>query len=213
MDRALWDSKNLRRRWRRLSSTRRRGLGVDSFNFVFSLFGLLLGFALAEVFGGFGRALQSRRKIRIGWQSPLLGLIVAFDLTSFWAIAWAFRDRVVVHIFVLFCGLAVTGLYYLAARLVFPDDPGEWPDYDVYYSAHKQYVLGGVVACNAIAQAAQIALGFDPFAGTYGKATAVLFYAPIVAAMWVRPKAANLALLAFILVQYPVFSLVEFVRP
>jgi len=36
---------------------------MDAFNFVFSLFGLLLGLALAEVLGGFGTALDARREV------------------------------------------------------------------------------------------------------------------------------------------------------
>ena len=67
---------------------------MDAFSFVFSLFSIVLGLALAEVMGGFGRALQSRRKIHIGWLSPLLGTIVAFDLTSFWALAWSVHDHI-----------------------------------------------------------------------------------------------------------------------
>ena len=43
---------------------------MDAFNFVFSLFGLLLGLALAEVLGGFGTAMDSRRELRIGWLTP-----------------------------------------------------------------------------------------------------------------------------------------------
>ena len=60
---------------------------MSNFEFVFSLFGLLLGLALAEVLGGLGTAIQSRRKVRIGWLTPLLGLVIALDLTSFWTIA------------------------------------------------------------------------------------------------------------------------------
>jgi hypothetical protein len=53
---------------------------MDSFSFVFSLFGLLMGLALAEVIGGFGSAIEMRHKIRVGWLCPLLGLLIAFDL-------------------------------------------------------------------------------------------------------------------------------------
>ena len=43
---------------------------MSNFEFVFSLFGLLLGLALAEVLGGFGTAIQHRRKVKIGWLTP-----------------------------------------------------------------------------------------------------------------------------------------------
>ena len=57
---------------------------MSNFEFVFSLYSLLFGLALAQVFAGFGNTLQERYKIRIGWLTPLLGLFVILDLTSFW---------------------------------------------------------------------------------------------------------------------------------
>src|SRR5690242_17655079 len=103
---------------------------MSDFDFVFSLFGLLLGLALAEVLGGFGIAIQHRRKIRIGWLTPLLGALVTLDLTSFWLIAWRVRDAVSAEYASLLGGLIVIGLYYFVAKITFPDDPGDWPDYD-----------------------------------------------------------------------------------
>ncbi len=70
---------------------------MDNFSFVFSLFGLLMGLALAEVIGGFGGAIELRHKIRVGWLSPLLGLLIAFDLTSFWMVAWQVREAIPVN--------------------------------------------------------------------------------------------------------------------
>jgi hypothetical protein len=188
-------------------------VAVDAFSFVFSLFGLLLGLALAEVLGGLGRALQSRRKIHIGWLSPLLGAIVAFDLTSFWAVAWNVHERIPARIFVLFAGLVLTGTYYLVARLTFPDDRAEWPDYDAYYFAHKPLVVGGVIACNLFAQLAEAALGFDPLPLTaWAITTSGMFYLSFAALLFVKSKRANLLMLAFILAQYPLVSFLELWR-
>src|SRR4029450_12291129 len=99
---------------------------MTNFEFVFSLYGLLLGLALAEVLGGFGAAIQHRRKIRIGCLTPLLGLPVALDLPSFWMVAWSVRDLVPAHYVSLLGGLLIMGVYYLIARIAFPDDPGDW---------------------------------------------------------------------------------------
>ena len=70
---------------------------MTNFRLVFSLFGLLLGLGLAEEVGGFGRAIQSRRKVRISWLTPMLGALVALDLTSFWMVAWSVRELVPAH--------------------------------------------------------------------------------------------------------------------
>lgn len=95
---------------------------MSQFEFVFSLFGLLLGLSLAEVLSGFGKAVKARRRLRIGWLTPLLGVLVMLDLTSFWTTAWAARDLLPVNYLTLMLLLAFTGLYYLVATLVFPED-------------------------------------------------------------------------------------------
>lgn len=59
---------------------------MTGFDLVFAVYGLLLGLAVAEVLGGFARALKLKRAtkaVRIGWLTPLLGTLVIFDLTSF----------------------------------------------------------------------------------------------------------------------------------
>ena len=85
---------------------------MSNFEFVFSLFGLLLGLALAEVLGGFGTAIQSRKKVRIGWLTPLMALLVALDITSFWMIAWSVREQVPAQYASLLGGLLLFGLYF-----------------------------------------------------------------------------------------------------
>src|SRR5688572_6495964 len=103
---------------------------MTPFEFVFGLFALVLGLALTEVLGGFVRVLKARSvradeelPIRIGWQTPLLGLVVALDLISFWLGAWEDREGIPIDFAPLvFCAL-IAGIYYAAASLVFPDEP------------------------------------------------------------------------------------------
>ena len=49
------------------------------------------------------------------------------------------------------CRVLVAGINYLAARLVFPRNVVEWPDFDVYYFRHRQWVFGGILLCNLVA--------------------------------------------------------------
>jgi hypothetical protein len=181
---------------------------MSNFEFVFSLFGLLLGLALAEVLGGFGTAIQSRRKVRIGWLTPLLGALVALDLTSFWMVAWSVRDVVPPTYASLLGGLIVMGLYYFVARITFPNEVGEWPDYDDYYFEHRKWVLGGMVLCNLIALSLLFALGNNPLQGAAGRWSLALFIPALVAAMFVKDKRINAVLLFLMVVQYPVVSLI-----
>ena len=183
---------------------------MTNFEFVFSLFGLLLGLGLAEVLGGFGTAIQSRRKVRIGWLTPLLGALVALDLTSFWMVAWDVRDLVPAHYVSLLGGLLIMGLYYLIARITFPQDFDEWPDLDAYYFEHRKWVLGGVVLCNVIAIGALLALGSKPLEGAVNRWSLLLFIPALVAAMFVKNRRANIVLLVLLVVQYPLVAVTGF---
>lgn len=187
-------------------SSRKRGPGIDAFSFVFSLFSIVLGLALTEVLGGLGKALQSRKKVKIGWLTPLLGLLIGLDVTSFWSVGWSVRSRISAHYLALMSGLFITGVYYLAARLAFPADPSEWPDFDRYYFEHKRMVIGGVIICNLMANMAQLALGFRLFGdaltiaetlGTY------LFFSLIFVA---RTRRQNVLLLIVTSCMYPLFA-------
>lgn len=180
---------------------------MDAFSFVFSLFGLLLGLALAEVLAGFGNVLQERRKIRVGWQTPLLGVLVALDITSFWAFAWHTRAHIPALYLSLFVGLLFCGGYYLVARIVFPRDFAEWPDLDVHYAAHKRLIVGAVALLNLVGNAISISLGWSPFQTVADYVVQPLFYGGLLALLLVRNKAANIALLAMLALLYPLAPL------
>ena len=181
---------------------------MSDFEFVFTLFGLVLGLALAEIFGGLRSAIQWRRKVRVGVLTPLLGLIVSLDLVSFWTAAWEVRDAIPTHYFSMMCGLFVTGLYYLVAGLVFPADPAEWPDYDAYFFAHKRLVFGGVLLSNLLGFAGQVATGaYNPFGNPMSSVATLVFFALLVVAMWIPGRRANIALMSFMAAMYPTFAI------
>jgi hypothetical protein len=123
---------------------------MSIFEFVFSLFGLVLGLSLAEVLAGFARTVQARAQIRMGWLTPLLGLLLIIDLVSFWTGAWRERDALGVALEPLLFATLIAGIYYVAASLVFPSDHEAWPDLDLYFMDHKQMVVGAVIGCNLL---------------------------------------------------------------
>lgn len=103
-------------------------------------------------------------------------------------------------------GLLVTGLYYLAASLVFPERPEEWQaeGLDAYYMLHRRQVVSGVAACNVIAHAAEYALGATPPLTLPSVAFILLFYALLAGVALVRSKAASRALLGLLIASYAV---------
>jgi len=183
------------------------------FEYVFSLYSLLFGLALAQVFGGFGNSLQERHKIHIGCLTPLLGLFVIVDLTSFWEIGWELRGMSGRPYFLyLLAGVLLAGIYYLAARLVFPRNFVEWPDFDVYYFKHKQWVFGGILLCNAVAAVVTTAIGSQFVRLPIGFANDLIYFVVLIALLIVRSKRANMSLLVVMLAKDAVVPLLAFLR-
>ncbi len=155
---------------------------MTPFELVFAVYGLLLGLAIAEVLGGFAKALKLKRggkAVRVGWLTPLLGIVVVLDLTSFWLLAWEAQPQIRANYLTLVSVLAIVGIYYLAASLIFPDEPGEWPDFDLWYDRQNRMVIGGLLAANIGSWIGSIGLEFvaaspeETFSGT-GDAVEVL---------------------------------------
>lgn len=127
---------------------------MSDFEFIFALFGLLLGLSLAEVLAGFARAIQARlavgSMVRIGWLTPLLGAFVLLDLLSFWQAAWVTRDVIAVSGRALVAVALFAGAYYLAAALVFPKAVGEEENLDDHFFRMRRIVIGvmlGLLVC------------------------------------------------------------------
>ena len=126
---------------------------MSPFELVFAVYGLLLGLAVAEVLGGFSRALKLKRgarAVRIGWLTPLLGVLVMLDLSSFWMLAWDAREQIGANYATLVAVLIMVGIYYLAATLIFPDAPEDWPDFDDWYDKQNRLIIGGLLAANVL---------------------------------------------------------------
>lgn len=175
---------------------------MSNFEFVFSLFSLMLGLALANVLGGLGDALQERRKLKVGVLTPLLGLLITIDIASCWTVAWSLRDRFQPTFLSLLCGLAVTGTYYFISRMIVPRNTAEWPDFDVYYWGHKRWILGGQIFCDASAYAAQIALHENPLVGILDKVFASLLFVGLFAVLLAKGKRLNVAMLVGLILLY-----------
>jgi hypothetical protein len=184
----------------RLSSLA-EGAPLDGFNFAFSLFAIILGLSLVEVLTGFARALKRRRVVRLGWLTPLLAVFVMLDLISFWAWTWSARDYITPIYGVLFIGLVVSGLYYLAASIIFPDEFGEHTDFDAHYVAHRRQVLGAVIACNLIGQGWFLALLWGHLS-PITKMSTILYDALLVIGCITANKRLSIAVLSALIALY-----------
>ena len=193
---------------------------MSGFELVFVLFGIVLGLAVTEVLGGFARVVKLKRSgrvtdggpgrpdVRVGWLTPLLGLFVILDQTSFFLVAYNLQKLLAEPRYLtLIAVMAVAGLYYIASTLIFPDDPEAWPDFDAHYDRQNRFVLTTVLAANLALLALAAAVAAGVFGGTAGMAgtpaqgeggslAAILIFPLLAILIFVRRRGLNIALLA-----------------
>lgn len=198
---------------------------MDAFNFAFSLFAIVLGLSLVEVLGGFARVLKRRRGARsvgldgtshpnahVGWLTPMLAIYVMLDLTSFWEWGWGARRFVNPGYGVLVIGLLISGLYYVAASIIFPSEMGERADFDAHYMAHRRQVFGAVLTCNIILFAIVAAFRWhDMPARVYVEN--LVYLAAAGTALASNSKKANIAALAALIAMYGYAAVMTFIQP
>jgi hypothetical protein len=180
---------------------------MTSFEFAFSLFGLLLGLSVAEVMSGFARVLRARHKIRLGWLTPLLGVLLMVDLVTFWSNAWDMREAIPPTFEALLYGTVIAAVYYLSASLVFPVELEEWPDLDAYFLRHKGQVMAGVMVANLLVLAARVLLYGNIFTSWQSIAIPVVYTGMGAILLWTSNKRLALVLLCILLAMYAAFRL------
>jgi hypothetical protein len=184
---------------------------MGPFDFVFTLFGLLLGFTLIQVLSGFAKTIKAAGAdpqseeveiVRLGVLTPLLGLFVLLDITSYWSNIWIVRTLVPMGLDVLFGVLLLASIYYFAASLVFPDKPADWPDLDRWFWLHRRQVLGCMFVVNLawIALSKSQAAPLRSLAGTI--AIQVAYFLPLAVAILARRARVVGAALAFLILLY-----------
>lgn len=175
---------------------------MNGFEYIFTLFGLLLGLALAEGLGGLARALKARHRVHIGWPTALLGLFVSCDVVTFWMYGWALREMIPINWPTLFGGFVVTAIYYVAASLVFPD--GDMADLDEHFDRHYRTVLGAVLVCNvALLAMATILTGIPPIEDFRSFVIVGTFFPVSLLAIFIRDRRVVLGCLVWLILLYP----------
>lgn len=121
---------------------------MSQFEFLFSLYGLLLGLGVADLASGFSRAYDKRKTQPIGWLAPGLSALLICDLLTFWLAAWRYRDWEVTYFLAL--GAAAVGLtYYFAASQVFPRE-GSAESANAHAMSRRKLVAASVFIINAV---------------------------------------------------------------
>lgn len=129
---------------------------MSDFEFLFSVFGLLIGLTFIEIAIKFADAIDAHSRRPVGVLTPLLALFVLVDVAGYWLFSWSIRGLLHVRWRTVFVGLAVALIYYLAASMVFPrSERGPWKNLDDHYWARKRAVIGGILVVETATMAWQ----------------------------------------------------------
>lgn len=181
---------------------------MSPFEFIFALFGLLLGLSIVEVLGGLARSIEARLRpgatLRIGLLTPLLGVFVLLDLLSFWQAAWFSRDAIAVSGHSLMAVTVFASAYYLAAHLVFPREPAKHEELDSHYFRVRRIVLGAMLALLAcqIAFYASMPQLAAALKSPLALALTAILAALMIAAMIVRSRRASTIVIGLLVARY-----------
>jgi hypothetical protein len=191
---------------------------MSQFEFIFSLYSLLLGLSLVELLSGLGRTVKAwlhvdidtKTTYRIGWLTPLLGLFVMLDLLSFWAAAWAVRDLIAVSGGWMIGAMLFAGAYYLTAHLVFPDALPANGDLDPHYFHVRRIVMAmlGVLLFVQLGFYASQPAMLPSLMRPLALALTAILIALMIASVLVKSKKANVAVLFALILRYAIVYLI-----
>jgi hypothetical protein len=142
----------------------------------------------------------------------MLAIFVMLDLTSFWEFGWGSRRFVSPQYGILVIGLVASGLYYLAASLVFPSEFGERADFDAHYVQHRRQVMGAIFICDLIEVAPVLILRASEVPARVWFENALQFSA-ILTCIASRNKRANMAALAILIAIFLYTAAMSFIQP
>lgn len=188
---------------------------MSPFDFFFTLFGLILGLAVAVLITGLTDILRERHRLKLGWLTPMLAMFLLLDLTTVWVNSWEGLRTIEVAYGPFLAGTIIAAAYFFAASMTFPKTPAEWPSLDDYYLQNYRLVIGGVLFANlGIAAIDGISRhSFAAFLHNISHAElGVIWWVTLITMMVIARRRVQLAGLAIVLAE-GIYALVKFWHP
>jgi hypothetical protein len=167
---------------------------MSEFEFLFSVFGLLIGLTFIEIAIKFADAIDARSRRPIGVLTPLLAVFVLVDVAGYWLFSWSIRDLLHVRWRTVFIGLTVAITYYLSASMIFPRSEGEWKTLDEHYWARKRLVIGGIVLVEGATMAWQLTRAVPALDDYWFWFYQLPYYIPMIALLFTRCRRVDIGL-------------------
>jgi len=119
---------------------------MDRFEFFMVFYGLLLGLAVAELLLGFANIARAKTRPKLGWLTPMLGVVVFFAIITSFIDAWIKMAEVQLRLESFIVPSVIGGAYFFAAVVVAPKDLDEWTNLDDYFFARRKWTVGLLLA-------------------------------------------------------------------
>ena len=172
---------------------------MSDFEFLFSVFGLLIGLTFIEIAIKFADAIDAHSRRPIGILTPLLAVFVMVDVAGYWLFSWSIRDLLHVRWRTVFIGLTVALIYYLSASLIFPRSEGEWKNLDDHYWARKRLVIGGVLLVEGATMAWQWNRAVPALTDYWFWIYQLPYFIPMAALLFTRSRRTDITLFAVLI--------------
>lgn len=173
---------------------------MSDFEFLFSVFGLLIGLTFIEIAIKFADAIDAHSRRPIGVLTPLLASFVMIDVAGYWLFSWSIREQLHVRWRTVFVGLAVALIYYLSASMIFPrSEKGEWKTLDEHYWARKRLVIGGVLLVESATMAWQWTRAVPVLDDYWFWIYQLPYFVPLAALLFTHSRRVDITLFAIII--------------
>ena len=167
---------------------------MTDFEFLFAVFGLLIGLTFIEIAVKFADAIDAHSRRPMGVLTPLLALFVMLDVSAFWLFTWSVRSLLLVRWHIVFIGLVVAMVYYLSASMIFPRSEGEWRSLDDHYWERKRLVIGGVLLVESGLMAWQLTRAVPALSDSWFWIYQLPYFIPMAALLFSRSRRFDIAL-------------------
>ena len=137
---------------------------MDRFSFFFAFYGLILGLAVTELLGGFAGMVRAHALKKLEAQTALLALLIFVLICATWVDAFDMSKGITLDFGDLWAPILLATFYYLAAAVVFPREEAQYAHLHAYFAARRKFVVGMLIAAEAVDHAANISWYFDQHA-------------------------------------------------
>ncbi|HEX8300739.1 hypothetical protein [Sphingomonas sp.] len=129
---------------------------MSQFEFFMTFYGLLLGLATAELFGGFASILRERAPPRLGIILPLVGVIALIEIMATFIDAWMSLRGIGINMPQFAVPMLVGLVYFVLGVVMVPRHLDDWPDLDSYFDRRRPWIVGLLLAANLLLMITEI---------------------------------------------------------